>query len=137
MARMLDVVTNRPGGILSLSRFDWYEGEYLSLRIRVVEYRGGPPIDCTGWTTGVTAGLYLDPRKPGYGPIGIVASLSADGWLAIIAPSTPEQNAAGLANQYPDGRPAWIWVRITDGTYSAYLVKPSPLTLRQGPGATS
>lgn len=139
MATMLDVMTNRPGGVFHFTqRFHWYEGEDLALSIQITEYDGGPPVDCTGWSV-EESGIYGNPRKPVGGDLGLTltSTLSSTGLLTIAGESAISQNAAGVAAQYPDGRAAWIYVRVGDGTHSTYLIKPSPILLKQGPGTGS
>lgn len=142
MATLLDVMTNRPGGLLEFEPFDWFEGETLNLRVRLLDYPGGPAIDCTGWT--VEAKLYQHARTGAAGdlPIAVIAGLSGDGWLSILGTSPLNLDAAGPAPANPSGKPVWLSVmaNMTDtsfGTFNTPIVKPSRVTLRQWAGATS
>lgn len=148
MTKLIDVVRNRPGGIYHFEPgFDLYEGETLDIQLRMVEYVGGPFIDCSGWSI-TDAGIALDPYRP-QPDINLTfgTSVDANGLMKISSINAfsgedlneLEDNIAGSSTTYPHGRPGWIYVRAhqsdTTPSYSAYLIKPSQIFLRQGPGA--
>lgn len=149
MVKLIDAVRNRPGGLFHFEGgLTLYEGETLDIQMRVVEYVGGPVIDCSGWEIEI-AGIALDPYRPQADiNLSFGTSLDANGLLKISTINAfngedvngIEDNIAGSSTTYPHGRPGWLFVRVHQGStaspsYSAYLIKPSQIFLRQGPGA--
>lgn len=149
MAKLIDVAKNRPGGIYYVRGFELFEGETLDVHLKLVEWAGGPAIDCAGWTIAL-AGISFDPHRPQADVnLSFGTTLDAGGLLKIstvnafsgVDSNRLEDNLAGSAATYPGGRTGWLFVRAHQGeaagSQSVYLIRPSQITLRQGPGAPS
>lgn len=130
---MADLRTNRPDGVCRLTGIEWLEDSGAPIRLQVTE--DGVPHSWTGWTVDYAQITTADGKT---GLVSLAVAFEADGWVRIdpnLAQLT--QSLAPIA-LYPNGRPALLTVRLKDPqTWPVYLVRPSLITIAQGPGANT
>lgn len=129
---MTDLITNRPGGFIEeLSGVAFVEGGTFRLRFQVTDDQTGEPVDMSTYTVD-SAGLSWDHDFRLAASMGV--NLGSDGLVTVEAIITHMQSTMVPVSQYPEGRPALLWVRLKDpGSYPFYLIAPSWVTIAHGP----
>lgn len=130
---MADLRTNRPDGVMSVHGIIWLEDSGAPLRVRVSE--DGVGHDWTGWTVD-----YANIHTPDMRTVlaGLNVNFEPDGWVTIDPNLADLNESLSLASTYPNGRPARLTVRLKDpSTWPVYLIRPSDITIAQGPGVST
>ena len=132
---MADLITNRPGGFIEeLTGVVLVEGGTFRLKFVVTDDQTGDPVDLTGYTVD-SAGMSWGNDFASVA--NFTVKLGVDGVVTVEAGLAFTSASMVPVEQHPNGRPAKLWVRLKDpSTYPFYLIAPSWVTIKHGPGAS-